>query len=136
MNDCIFCKIVGGDIPSHKVYEDEHVFAFLDIHPVQPGHTLVIPKEHSGNIFEIGEENWVQVQRAVHRIAKAVEDAAHADGLGLRMNNREHGGQSVHHVHIHLIPRFKGDNLPHWAEGSYKTDTEAEEIAEKIRRQL
>jgi histidine triad (HIT) family protein len=114
MPDCIFCKIVRGEIPSFKVHEDEHTLAFLDINPVHPGHTLVIPKKHAGNIFEITSEQWAHVQETVRKLASAIETGLNADGVNVNMNNREIAGQTVHHAHVHLIPRFKGDGLGPW----------------------
>ena len=122
MPDCIFCKIVSGELPSNKVYEDDAVLAFFDIHPVNPGHTLVIPKEHAATIFDMSAHIWGSVQGAVHRVAIALEKGAEADGVNLMMNNREHAGQVVHHAHVHLIPRYKGDGLQLWPHHSFDTD--------------
>ncbi len=106
--------------------------AFLDIHPVNPGHVLVIPKTHSANLFEISAKDWASVQETVRRIAVALEKAVEADGVNLMMNNREHAGQVVDHAHVHLIPRFKGDGLKLWPHKEYK-EGEAAEIVEKIK---
>lgn len=122
MNECIFCKIVQGELPSNKIYEDDAVLAFLDIHPVNPGHTLVIPKEHAATIFDMSAETWGRVQNVVHKVAHALEKGAAADGVNLMMNNREHAGQVVHHAHVHLIPRFKGDGLKLWPHHAFDTD--------------
>lgn len=135
MTDCIFCKIVRGELPSYKVYEDEHTFAFLDIHPVHPGHVLVIPKAHVSNIFEITADQWTHVQETVRKVALAVEKSMQADGVNLLMNNREHAGQVVDHAHVHLIPRFKGDGLNRWPAKKYN-GSEAEATLEKIRASL
>lgn len=135
MPDCIFCKIVRGELPSIKVYEDTDTLAFLTIQPTNTGHTLVIPKEHVANVFEATPELWAKVQETVRRVASAVEKGTQADGVNINMNNREHAGQVVDHIHIHLIPRFKGDNLalfPHHD----RRDDEGEPIAEKIRAAL
>jgi histidine triad (HIT) family protein len=134
--DCVFCKIVKGEIPSFKVYEDDKVIAFLDIHPVHPGHTLVIPKATDAtNIFDISAEDWAATSEVARLVALAVEKALDADGVNIRMNNRAHAGQEVDHPHIHVIPRFKGDGLKHWPQGAYK-DAEAESVSEKIRTAL
>lgn len=135
MSDCIFCKIVAADLPSFKVYEDAHTLAFLDIFPVNKGHVLVIPKSHAGNIFEISAEAWAQVQETVRKVAAGLEKSLSADGVNLMMNNREHAGQVVHHAHVHLIPRFKGDGLKLWPHGKY-AEGEADSVAEKIRTSL
>ncbi|MDB5187938.1 MAG: Diadenosine tetraphosphate (Ap4A) hydrolase related family hydrolase, Hit-like protein involved [Candidatus Kaiserbacteria bacterium] len=136
MNNCIFCKIIDGDIPAEKIYEDDHVLAFLDIHPVNPGHTLIIPKnKNSQNIFDIELPDWEHMSRATHMLAGAITKALNADGINLRMNNREHAGQVVYHPHIHLIPRFKGDGLIDWKGNSYK-EGEAQEVLSKIKNEL
>lgn len=105
MGDCIFCKIINGEIPSAKVYEDEHVFAFLDIGQVTKGHTLVIPKVHKENVFELPEEVAGNVFKAVPKIASAIKSAYEPEGLNILQNNGEAAGQSVFHFHMHLIPR-------------------------------
>ncbi len=132
MTDCIFCKIVRGEIPSYKIYEDANVFAFLDIHPVNTGHTLVIPKRHAKNIFDIPAADWVAVQDTVRTLAGKIEKAVSADGINIAMNNREHAGQVVDHAHVHIIPRFKGDNLRLFPGHPYK-DGEADAVLEQIR---
>ena len=108
MTDCIFCKIIEGQIPSAKVYEDEDVYAFLDITQVTPGHTLVIPKTHVANIFEYDEELAAAVFSRIPKIARAVK-AMNPDvkGVNILNNNGEVAFQSVFHSHIHLIPRYK-----------------------------
>lgn len=133
--DCIFCKIIRGELPSYKVYENEKTFAFLDIHPVNAGHTLVVPKAHATNIFDISPEDWAAVAEAVRILSIAIEKGVNADGVNIAMNNREHAGQVVHHPHVHIIPRFKGDGLKLMPQRSYK-ENEAEETAEKIRATL
>ncbi|CAI3466227.1 HIT family protein [Enterococcus cecorum] len=107
MEDCIFCKIIDGEIPSYKIYEDEVVYAFLDITQVTPGHTLVVPKKHAKDIFEYDEELASQVFARIPKIARALEKAyPDMQGLNIINNNREVAYQSVFHSHIHLIPRF------------------------------
>ncbi len=135
MNGCIFCKIVSGDIPSYKVYETGETLAFLDIHPVAKGHTLVIPKSHSRNIMDILPQDWAHVSETVRIVAIGLEKALGADGVNLMMNNREHAGQVVDHPHMHIIPRFKGDGLTQWPHGAYAQD-EAQIVQEKIRSAL
>ena len=135
MTDCIFCKIIRGELPSYKVYEDAKTFAFLDIHPVNAGHTLVVPKNHAHNIFDISAEDWAAVAETVRVLAKAIEKGVDADGVNIAMNNREHAGQVVPHPHVHIIPRFKGDGLKLMPQRTYK-ENEAEATAEKIRTAL
>ena len=135
MNDCIFCKIVKGEIPSNKVYEDEKVLAFLDIGPVNKGHALVIPKEHYVNIYDIPENLLKNVIAAVKKVSKAVKKGVNADGINLNMSNDPSAGQVVMHSHIHIIPRFKDDGLKHWPQSKYK-EGEAEEVKKKIKENL
>ena len=135
MNDCIFCKIAEGEIPSTKIYENEDTFAFLDLHPVNPGHALVIPKKHSTDIFTIEEEIWVAVQKTVRKVAHAIETALAPAGMNIHMNNRAPAGQLVFHTHVHLIPRRTDDGLEHWHGGTIKKEVE-NEIAAKIRAEL
>lgn len=105
-SNCIFCKIVAGEIPCAKVYEDEHVFAFLDLSQVTKGHTLVIPKVHKENLFELTPEIAGELFKVVPKLATGVKDAFHAKGLNILNNNGEIAGQTVFHYHIHLIPRY------------------------------
>jgi histidine triad (HIT) family protein len=117
MEDCIFCKIIKGEIPSTSVYEDDRVFAFMDINPISKGHTLVIPKIHAGNIWEISSEDLGAVQRASKRIAHAIKSALDPDGIACLQLNGSAVGQVVMHYHLHLVPRVKGaPDLPmsHW----------------------
>lgn len=132
MNECIFCKIVRGELPSTTIYEDEGTLAFLDINPVNPGHTLVIPKKHSENIFDISNDDWTAVTKTVHVLAPAIEKATATDGININMNNRKHAGQIVGHAHVHLIPRKEGDGLKLWPQKAYR-EGEKEAVAEKIR---
>ncbi|TCN27969.1 histidine triad (HIT) family protein [Mesobacillus foraminis] len=112
MSDCIFCKIVNGEIPAAKVYENEHVLAFLDISQVTKGHTLVIPKVHKENVNELTEEIAGNLFKEVPKIANAIKKAYDPIGLNTLNNNGEHAGQSVFHFHMHLIPRYgKGDGF-------------------------
>lgn len=123
-------------MPAHKVYEDEKTLAFLDIFPVNPGHTLVIPKaSDTRNIFDVSPEDWMATTETARKVAHAVEKAVGADGVNIIMNNRSHAGQVIDHPHIHVIPRYKGDGLMAWPHKKYK-DGEAETIREKIEDQL
>ena len=135
MLDDIFLKIIAGEIPAHKVYEDEYTYAFLDATPNNPGHTLVIPKERYKDIYEIPEEVLSHVMNTVKKVAIAVKKATNADGINIGMNNEPAAGQLVFHAHIHVIPRFKDDGLKHWGKKEYK-EGEAEKVAESIRAEL
>ncbi|MCM3616981.1 HIT family protein [Sutcliffiella horikoshii] len=112
MSECIFCKIINGDIPAAKVYEDEHVLAFLDISQVTKGHTLVIPKVHKENIYELTPEIAENLFKAVPKIANSIKEQFQPIGLNLLNNNGEAAGQSVFHYHLHILPRYgKGDGF-------------------------
>ncbi|QMS84954.1 HIT family protein [Candidatus Xianfuyuplasma coldseepsis] len=108
--DCIFCKIREGEIPSYKVYEDDHVLAFLDITQGTKGHTLVIPKKHVPNVYEVDEDTITHVFTAVPKIARALKKAFNPIGLNI-VNNNDRPLQSVFHFHVHLIPRYEDDGM-------------------------
>src|SRR3954466_9809320 len=107
----IFAKIMRGELSCHKVYENDHVLAFLDIMPRVPGHTLVIPKAPARNILDITEEDYLHVGRAVRTIARAARTAFAADGITVQQFNEQAGGQVVFHLHVHVMPRHNGDSL-------------------------
>lgn len=111
MEDCIFCKIVQGEIPSFKVYEDDNVLAFEDINPVSEGHTLVIPKKHAENLFEISNEDLAAVQVASKKVAVAIKQALNPIGVAALQLNGRGVDQVVMHYHLHLVPRA-GDAPP------------------------
>lgn len=104
----IFAKILRGEFPCYKVYEDNHVLAFLDIMPRSPGHTLVIPKAAARNILDIKVEDYLHVARATHRIAAAAKQTFDADGVTIQQFNEAAGGQVVFHLHVHVMPRHDG----------------------------
>ena len=106
MADCIFCKIIAGEIPSSKVYEDDQVVAFLDISQVTPGHTLVVPKQHFRNLLEMDADSTSQLFARVPDIARKVMKATGAKGINILNNNEEIAGQTVFHTHVHLAPRY------------------------------
>ena len=110
MNDCIFCKIIHGEAPSWKVFENEQVYAFLDIHPASRYHTLVIPKKHYENIFDIPEEELKEVIAVVKKIAKLYEAKLGIKNLQIINSNGVEGQQHVFHIHFHLVPRKRGDS--------------------------
>lgn len=110
MENCIFCKIIAGDIPSHKIYEDEHVYAFLDINPSTKGHTLVIPKNHCIDIYDMDAETAANTFQAIPKIANAIKAAFNPIGLNI-VNNNQKPHQVVFHYHIHLIPRYEDDSF-------------------------
>ncbi|HDI7045995.1 TPA: HIT family protein [Staphylococcus aureus] len=109
MSETIFGKILTGEIPSFKVYEDDYVYAFLDISQVTKGHTLLTPKKASANIFETDEETMKHIGAALPKVANAIKRAFNPDGLNIIQNNGEFADQSVFHIHFHLIPRYEND---------------------------
>lgn len=108
---CVFCKIINGEIPCSKVYEDETVIAFLDISQATTGHTLVVPKKHIENIFELDEATASHLFEVVVKISKQLKDKLHCDGLNVLNNNGAIAGQSVNHYHIHLIPQYNDEHI-------------------------
>ena len=108
-DDCIFCKIVNGDIPSRKLYEDDNFIVIMDLSPASKGHSLVIPKEHYANIYEMPEELCGEAMIVAKKMASKMTDALLADGFNIMQNNNEVAGQTVFHFHMHLIPRYKED---------------------------
>lgn len=134
-DECIFCKIIDGDIPSAKVYEDDYVYAFLDISQVTKGHTLVIPKTHTKNIYETPEKIGQELFARIPKIAKAIKSIYQPIGLNVLNNNEEPAGQSVFHLHLHLIPRYgKGDGFGAvWKSNTSEySSEELQKIAEEI----
>ncbi|WP_050182745.1 HIT family protein [Domibacillus robiginosus] len=127
MDNCIFCKIINGDIPSAKVYEDENVYAFLDISQVTKGHTLVIPKKHEESLFELSPETAGPFFESVQKVAKAIQAAFSPKGLNLLNNNGETAGQTVFHYHMHLIPRYGTADGFHPV---FKENNDSHELAE------
>ncbi len=129
---CLFCSIVAGDIPAEKIYEDEHTLAFLDIAPVNSGHTLVIPKIHATNIFDIDADTFSHVMKTVHTLAPKIQKVTGADGVNIAINNEEAAGQVVFHLHVHIIPRFSDDGHRLW-HGKKATPEDLKEMGEKLR---
>ena len=134
--DCIFCKIIKGEIPSNKIYEDEDVLAFLDINPCNKGHTLVITKEHYETFNDIPKDKLEKLTSTTQDIAKAIVETTSCHGFNIAMNNKKAAGQLVPHVHFHIIPRFDNDNVvPPWKHGKYE-EREAEEYCKSIKKRL
>lgn len=132
--DCLFCKIAAKEIPAEIVYEDEDAMAFLDIHPVNPGHALVIPRRHSESFAVTPEEDVAAVMRVARKIAPAILKAVGADAFNFTANNGKAAGQLVMHTHFHLMPRFSGDGYEMWHGPEGKRDFAA--IGAKIRENL
>lgn len=128
---CIFCSIIAGEAPSYKVYEDDRVFAFLNITPVSKGHTLIVPKVHAPNLAAGSLEAAQDLMTVLYNIAPGVMQAVGAQGYNLGMNHGACAGQEVPHTHIQLMPRWEGE--PRTFIRTHTTPEELAEIAEKIR---
>ena len=134
MEDCIFCKIIKGKIPSAKVYEDNNVVSFLDIMPANKGHCLVLPKKHYETLLDIPDDVLVALIKATKKITKALSLSIGNGSYNIIMNNGKIAGQIVGHAHIHIIPRFKGDRLRiRWSHKKY-IEKEMKSVQEKIKK--
>lgn len=139
MSDCIFCKIIDGSIPSTKVYEDENVYAFMDVAPLTKGHTLLVPKIHVKDLFEMSEEVARNLYAVAPKIANAIKDTLNPVGLNTLNNNGAFAGQSVFHYHLHFIPRYdETDGLKvKWETKQDEITSDVlKEVAEKINNHL
>lgn len=136
MDDCIFCLIAQGKIPSSKVYESEKLYAFLDLNPANKGHTLIIPKAHYKTILEFDSSLGTEVMEAMQKIAQAIIAATGAAGINIIQNNGRAAGQEVDHLHWHIIPRFAEDGFRLWKQKKYDSMDEMNAFAAKIRDQL
>ena len=135
MENCIFCKILAGEIPSTAVYEDDDFKAILDVNPAARGHVIILPKNHAANIYELPDEDASKIMIVAKKIATAIEKAYHCDGVNILQNNGEAAGQTVFHLHVHVIPRFKGDTVNiGWKQGDMPEDLDA--ICKEIQAQL
>jgi len=137
LRPCVFCGIVQGRFPSHRVYEDDRVVAFLDIHPSAPGHTLIVPRVHESQIENLSEEDAAALFRALHALVGKVQAAVGAEASTVGINNGPESGQEVPHIHIHVIPRSRGDRggvvQGVARSGRHLDDDEMRRIANKIR---
>ncbi|MCG1509032.1 HIT family protein [Staphylococcus epidermidis] len=132
MSETIFSKIISGEIPSFKIYENDYVYAFLDISQVSKGHTLLVPKKPSANIFETDEETMKHIGVALPKVANAIKKAFHPEGLNIIQNNGEYADQSVFHIHFHLIPRYEND-----IDGfGYKWETHEDVIDDETKQKI
>ncbi len=135
-NDCIFCKIVRGEIPCDKIYEDSEVLAFLDIKPSSPGHCLVISKEHYESFLDLPTDLLCSIMKKIQKISKAIISAVNAKSFNLMVNTGKEAGQLVNHVHFHIIPRQKEDNRNFSLNHMPYLDGKKEEIMNKIKKVL
>ena len=135
-SDCVFCKIINNEIPANKIYEDDNFLAFLDIKPNNLGHTLLIPKDHHKNIFDLPDEILSKLGKSIQTIATGVLKGTEASGINIAMNNGETAGQIVWHTHIHIIPRFANDKLNNPKPKEDFTAKDFSQMAEKIKTVL
>ena len=136
MDNCIFCKIVKGEIPSSVIYEDDNVKVILDIAPSAKGHAILLVKQHVANIFELEAEMAGKIFAVVPKVATAIKEELGCDGMNILQNNGTEAGQTVFHLHIHFVPRWKNDTIQiKWTQGSY-ADGEAVALAKAIRARL
>ena len=122
MNDCIFCKIVRGELPCYKIYEDNETLAFLDRNPVNPGHTLLIPKKHSETILDTNDETLKKLITTTKKISKAIFESMKLEGFNIGINQFKIAGQVVPHLHIHIMPRHKNDGIKLWPSREYESE--------------
>ena len=133
MSDCIFCKIANGEIPSATLYEDEDFRVILDLGPASKGHALILPKAHAANIYEISDDMAAKAMILAKKMATKMTEALKCDGFNIVQNNGEPAGQTVSHFHMHLIPRYEGDQVGiTWKPGTL-TDEVKNEILEKLK---
>lgn len=135
MDNCLFCRIVRGEIPSAKVYENDNIVAFLDINPVNPGHTLVIPKQHYANMLETPEKILEELITVVKKVAPATMKATQTQGFNLGVNTGSVAGQEIFHVHFHIMPRRPDDKFRLWKGKPYK-EGEMAQMAEQIKKEI
>lgn len=133
--ECIFCKIIKGDIPGYVVYEDDHVMGFFDILPISPGHTIIVPKNHFADVEELSDDEMSAMALAIKKIGKGVMEGLDVKGYSVFLDNKSAANQHVPHVHFHLVPRVEGDGLERWPQSGYG-EGEAEECLKNIKNNL
>jgi len=133
--DCIFCKIIAGDIPAHVVYEDDRVIAFFDILPISHGHTIIAPKKHVADLENLDDKDLCAMSMAVKKIGKAAMEGLDVKGYSVFLDNKSAANQHVPHAHFHLVPRAEGDGLERWPQSGYG-EGEAEHCLNKIKEKL
>jgi histidine triad (HIT) family protein len=131
--DCLFCKIAAGDLPSERVQEDEHTVAFMDINPWTRGHALVIPRNHSPNLYEVGEDDLRHTSSAAKRLALRMRERLRCDGVNLLNASEPAAWQTVFHFHIHVIPRYQDDPLQLPVQPQQAEPAELAEVAAELR---
>ena len=132
MNDCLFCKIARGEVPSRKVYEDGESIAFLDINPANRGHCLAVPKKHFENIYGIDDKTLEKVIVIAKNLSKLIKEKLACNGINIVQNNERYAGQLVSHFHIHIIPRYENDNVVITYQRVQLSDSDFEDIRQKL----
>ena len=136
MNDCIFCKIAKGEIPSATVYEDDDFRVIMDISPASEGHMIILPKEHAANVYELSDETASKIYVLAKKLATALKEELDCDGINILQNNGEAAGQTVFHLHMHIIPRYYSDDISiRWNQGKSDADSLAE-LAKSIGQRI
>lgn len=132
--NCIFCKILNGDIPSRTIFEDEAFQVIMDVEPATKGHCLILPKNHYANLFEMPDEVAAKVLPIAKKVATHLKDTLQCDGINLVQNNGEAAGQTVHHFHMHVIPRYEGGNTKDvtWSHSEFRAE-ELDAIRDQIK---
>lgn len=135
MTDCLFCKITSKEIPSEVIYEDDSAFAILDIHPIAPGHTMVLSKKHRETILDLNDDELAPIFSAVRNVTKLLQEVFAPDGFTIGINQGKASGQTIDHLHVHIIPRFRNDGggSIHSVVDNQPKET-IREIAERIRK--
>lgn len=132
-DECIFCKLANGKIPTNSIYEDENFNVIMDVNPASKGHCIILPKTHAENLMEFPEEYCEKIMSVAKKCSKVLMEVLHCDGINVLQNNGEAAGQTVFHLHVHLIPRYEGDQVHiKWAEHSETFDIE--KLAVEIRK--
>ncbi len=133
--DCIFCKIIAGNIPSYIVYEDDKVIAFFDILPISNGHIIIAPKKHVSDLEDLSDEDMCALAKILKKLGKAVMDGLGVKGYSIFLDNKSAANQHVPHAHFHLVPRAEGDGLERWPQSGY-AEGEAEQCLKNIKKVL
>lgn len=131
--DCIFCKIAGGEIPSRTLYEDDRFRVIMDISPASKGHAIILPKNHAADLFELPEEDAARALGVAKKVAAAMKKALKCDGINILQNNGEAAGQTVFHFHVHIIPRYAEDQVKiHWTPLETFTDAQLDQLQKEL----
>ncbi len=135
-DDCIFCKIANGEIPSNSIYEDDNFNVILDLNPANKGHALIIPKVHYQDVYSMDDAFASKVYPLAAKVARVLKGAMHADGINILQNNEEPAGQTVFHFHVHVIPRYMDDDIDMTWTPLESNPDEQEILAKELRAQL